>query len=178
MKSTPSPRVRFLAVLALVFLAGAGAYVLINGSSSASDTAGTQATLPKTTQTTTAQTKTTAKQSTTSRKSKKSRRRAPVEGASALDAALVAHPLVVVSVYAKNVATDDQAMKEARAGAARAGAGFVAFNIFDEKIARQLAGLLNDNATSIDFDAIIANIGFCSEFSHYLAVNSNPSFDD
>jgi len=148
MKSTPSPRVRLLAVLALVLLAGAGAYVLINGSSSASDTAATQATLPKTTQTTTTQTKTTAKRSTASGKSKKSRRRAPVEGVNALDAALVAHPLVVVSVYAKNVATDDQAMKEARAGAARAGAGFVAFNIFDEKIARQLAGLLNDNATS------------------------------
>jgi len=39
-------------------------------------------------------------------------------------------------------------MKEARAGATRAGAGFVAFNVFDEKIARQLATLLGDNATS------------------------------
>lgn len=149
MKSTPSPRIRLLAVLALVLLAGAGAYVLMNGSNSASDiTAATQTTLPKTTQTTTAQTKTTAKRSTTSKKSKKSRRRTPVEGVNALDAALVAHPLVVVSVYAKNVATDDQAMKEARAGAARAGAGFVAFNVFNEKIARQLANLLSGNAPS------------------------------
>ena len=148
MKSTPSPRARFLAVLALVLLAGAGAYVLMKGSNSASDTAGTKTTLPKTTQTTTAQTKTTAKQSTTTRKSKKRRRRAPVEGVNALDAALAAHPLVVVSVYAKNVATDDQAMKEARAGAARAGAGFVAFNVFDEKIARQVADLLSGDATS------------------------------
>ncbi len=35
-----------------------------------------------------------------------------------------------------------QAMNEAKAGAAQAGAGFVAFNVFDEKIARQLAVLV------------------------------------
>jgi len=148
MKSTPSPRLRLLAVSALILLAGAGAYLLINGSSSASNTAGTQATLTKTTQTTTAQTKTTAKQSAKPRKSKSKESRAPVEGVNALDAALVAHPLVVVSVYARGVATDEQAMSEARAGAARVGAGFVAFNVFDEKIARQLATLVGAEGTS------------------------------
>ncbi len=143
MKSTPSPRVRFLAVLALILLAGAGAYLLLHGSSSASDATGTQATLPTTTRA-----KATIKQSAKSETSKKSKKKAPVEGVNALDAALVAHPLVVVSVYARNVATDNQAMKEAQAGAARVGAGFVAFNVFDEKIARQLATLLDGNATS------------------------------
>lgn len=148
MKSTPSPRVRLLAVLALILLAGAGAYVLMKGSNSTSNTAGTETTLSKTTHTTTtAQTKTNAK-STKHKKSEKSARRGPVEGVNALDAALVAHPLVVVSVYAQNVATDDLAMREARAGAARVGAGFVAFNVFDEKIARQLASLLGGNASS------------------------------
>jgi len=148
MKSTPSPRVRLFAVLALILLAGAGAYVLMHKSSSASNTAGTQTTLAKTTQTTTAQTKTTAKPRAKTPKTKKRHHTAPVEGVNALDAALVAHPLVVVSVYARNVATDDQAMNEARVGAARVGAGFVAFNVFDEKIARQLATLLGDNASS------------------------------
>jgi hypothetical protein len=143
MKPTPSPRVRFLAVLALILLAGAGAYVLLNGSKSASDTTGAQANSPKRTQT-----KTTAKQSAKSEKRKKSRHRASVEGVNALDAALVAHPLVVVSVYARNAAIDNQAMREASAGAARVGAGFVAFNVFEEKIARQLATLLDNRAPS------------------------------
>ena len=142
MKSTPSPRVRLLAVLALILLAGGGAYVLINGTKPASNTAGTQTTLARTTPTAT-----TAKQNTKAKKSKKSKR-VPVDGVNALDAALVAHPLVVVSVYARNVATDDQAMEEARAGAARVDAGFVAFNVFDERIARQLATLLGDNTAS------------------------------
>jgi len=143
MKSTPSPRVRLFAVLALILLAGAGAYLLIHGSSnssSASNAAGTQVTPHTTTHA-----QTTAKQSS---KSHESKRKKSVEGVAALDAALVAHPLVVVSVYARNVATDNLAMIEARAGAARVGAGFVAFNVFDEKIARQLATLLGGNATS------------------------------
>jgi hypothetical protein len=150
MKSTPSPRARFLAVLALILLAGGGAYLLINGSSSANGTAGTQTTLQKTTthSQTTAKQKTTAKKSKKSTKSKKSKHRAPAEGVNALDAALVRHPLVVVSVYARNAVIDTQAMKEAQAGAARVGAGFVAFNVFSEKIARQLADLLGTEETS------------------------------
>jgi len=149
MNSASSPRVRFLAVFALILLVGAGAYFLIHGSSSSSDTAGTKATLATTTRvTTTRVTTTTRKQSAKPEKKRKSKKTASVEGVNALDAALVAHPLVVVSVYARNVYTDTQAMQEAKAGAARAGAGFVAFNVFDEKIARQLATLLNDDTTS------------------------------
>ena len=113
MKPTPSPRVRFLAVFALLLLAGTGAYLFMRGSNSKSSTVGTQATPSATTQTTT-----TAKQNANAEKRKKSKREAPLEGVTALDAALVAHPLVVVSVYAHNVATDEQAMKEAAAGAA------------------------------------------------------------
>jgi hypothetical protein len=140
MKSTPSPRVRFLAVLALILLAAAGAYLLMTGSSkksAASDTAGTQVTSRTTTQT-----QTTAKKKS---KSHKSKRKTSVEGVTALDAALVAHPIVVVSVYARNVATDTEAMKEAKAGAAEVGAGFVAFNVYDEKLARQLGTLLGSS---------------------------------
>jgi hypothetical protein len=129
-----------LAVLSLIAVAGIGAYVLINGSSSTSNTAGTQATLPKT-----KSTRTTAKKSSGPEKS--TRKTSPV-GINALDAALVSHPLVVVSVYAPDVVTDTQAMKEARAGAASAEVGFVAFNIFNEKIARQLSTLVGGNETA------------------------------
>jgi hypothetical protein len=147
MKSTPSPRVRFLAVLALILLAGGGAYVLLHGSSPESNTAATQTTLPTTTSTKTATTKQKTEQPKKKqpKKKKKSAHKTAVEGVNALDAALAANRLVVVSVYAHNVTIDIQAMKEARAGAARAGVGFVAFDVFNEKIARQLATLLGDN---------------------------------
>ncbi|MHB8059471.1 MAG: hypothetical protein ACYDHO_01395 [Gaiellaceae bacterium] len=132
-------------MIALLLLAGGGFYVLTRGSSSADGTAGTVGT-QTTSQLKTTQTKTTAKPK--AKPEKKHRRATSVEGINALDAALVSHPLVVVAVYANNVITDNQALNEARAGAARVGAGFVAFNVFNEKIARQLAGLVGDDATS------------------------------
>ncbi|MGA9761902.1 MAG: hypothetical protein WBQ14_05715 [Gaiellaceae bacterium] len=146
MKSTTTPRARFLAVLALILLAGGGSYLLISGSSSNNDTAGTQATLQHST--TSTQARTIAKKIAGSEKSKKKRAATPVDVVNTLDAALATHPLVVISVYARNVATDEQAMEEAKAGAAEADAGFIAFNAFDEKIARQLAGLLGSNTAS------------------------------
>ncbi len=152
MKSTPSPRVRVLAVLALILCAGAGAYLLMHSSSNpspVSDTAGTQVAGHTTT---TAQTQTTVKQHS---KSHKSKRKAPIEGVAALDAALVAHPLVVVSVYARNVSTDNAAMQEAKAGAAEVGAGFVAFNVYDEKMARQLSTLLGGGSEANNPEVLI-----------------------
>jgi methyl-accepting chemotaxis protein len=130
-----------LAVLAVILVAGVGIYLLIDGSSgsnSASNAAGTQ--VPPST---TTQTQTTAKQNP---KSHQRKRKTSVEGAAALDAALVAHPVVVVSVYARNVVTDNEAMQEAKAGAAEVGAGFVAFNVYDEKLARQLGDLLGGSS--------------------------------
>jgi len=138
MKSTTSPRVRVLAVLALVLFAGAAAYLLMHGSggsSSASTTTGTQ---------TTTQTHTTT--TTQGTNPEKKGHKKSTEGIVALDAALIAHPIVVVSVYARNVSTDTEAMKEAKAGAAEVGAGFVAFNVYDEKLARQLGTLLGGSA--------------------------------
>jgi hypothetical protein len=132
-------------VLALILCVGAGAYLLIHGSSGSSPASATSDTqVPSTT---TTQTRTTAKQSS---KSKKRQRKTSVEGITALDAALVAHPVVAVSVYARNVTTDTAAMKEARAGAAEVGAGFVAFDVYKEKLARQLATLLGDSSQVTD----------------------------
>jgi hypothetical protein len=151
MKSTPSPRVRFLAVLALVLCAGVGAYLLLHGSGSAGSagtgTTGTQAITHTTTH---AQTTTTS-----SKKTHKRRHTTPLEGVTALDAALVAHPVVVVSVYARNVATDDAAMNEAKAGASEVGAGFVAFDVYQEKLARQLATLLGGSSQATNPEVLI-----------------------
>src|SRR5450756_859640 len=143
MKPTPTPRTRFLAVIALIVVAGAAAYLLMHGSggsSSASTTTGTQ---------TTTQTHTTTTTQGTNPEKKGHKKSA--EGIVALDAALIAHPIVVVSVYARNVSTDTEAMKEAKAGAAEVGAGFVAFNVFKEKLARQLTSLLGDSSKAVSY---------------------------
>ena len=137
MKSTPTPRARFLAVIALIVVAGAGGLVLLNTQGTKSAT-----TPPTRTHTSTGATIQTTKTTTTTAKPRPKRRPKPFSVANALDAALLNHPVVVVSLYAPEVATDTEAMNEARAGAAAVNAGFVAFNIYDEKQARQLAGLL------------------------------------
>jgi hypothetical protein len=134
MSSNPGLRVRILAVLALILAAGGGAFLLLRGSGS-TDSADTTV-LPRTTSGT---------QTTTTKKPNGSNSTPSSEGITALNAALVSHPVVVVSLYAPTVTTDSEAMEEAKAGAKAAGAGFVAFNVYDEKQARQLAKLLSNN---------------------------------
>ena len=60
----------------------------------------------------------------------------------ALASALARHRVVVVSLHVPNVNLDDMAMLEARAGAASAGAGFVALDVTKEREARPLTKLL------------------------------------
>ncbi len=55
-----------------------------------------------------------------------------------IDAALRSHEIVVVSLYVPDARVDELATAEARAGAALGGAGFVALNVLDEKIAKPL----------------------------------------
>jgi hypothetical protein len=65
----------------------------------------------------------------------------------ALTAALARNRIVVVSLYAPKVELDDMALQEAKAGAAGAGAGFVAVNVMSEVESRQLTkqlGVLED----------------------------------
>lgn len=135
MNWSPSPRARFLAVIALILATGGGAYLLISGTSE-SDSSGSTTPLPLT------QTQTKSTRTTTTKKPQD--KNEPREGLAALEAALVQHPVVVVSLYAPDVSIDESAMEEAKAGASTAGAGFVAFNIYDEKQARQLGSLLGD----------------------------------
>jgi hypothetical protein len=69
-----------------------------------------------------------------------------------LAAALKHNKVVVVSLYAPKVELDDMAMREARAGAAAAGVGFVAFDVMNEGQARVLTkmlGILEDPAVLV-----------------------------
>jgi hypothetical protein len=50
--------------------------------------------------------------------------------------------VVVVALHAPDVPLDEMSVAEAKAGAAAAGAGFVALNVFDESQARPLTKLL------------------------------------
>lgn len=70
----------------------------------------------------------------------------------ALSAALARNAVVVVSLYAPDVELDEMAMQEAKAGAAAAGAGFVALNVLNESQSRPLAkelGVLEDPAVLV-----------------------------
>jgi hypothetical protein len=60
----------------------------------------------------------------------------------ALAAALTRNKVVVVSLFAPKVELDDTAMREARAGAAAAGVGFVALDVMNEGQSRALTKML------------------------------------
>ena len=68
----------------------------------------------------------------------------------ALAHALASHAVVVVSLYAPRSSVDAMATDEARHGAALAGAGFVAFNVADEKVVSPLTSLLTGAQTAAD----------------------------
>jgi hypothetical protein len=71
---------------------------------------------------------------------------------SVLAAALASHRVVVLSLYAPGVELDDTALLEARAGAAAAGAGFVALDVLNERQSKPLTkklGVLEDPSVLI-----------------------------
>jgi len=68
----------------------------------------------------------------------------------ALAHALASHAVVVVSLYAPRSSVDALATDEAKHGAALAGAGFVAFNVADEKVVSPLTSLLTGAQTAAD----------------------------
>lgn len=68
----------------------------------------------------------------------------------ALSLALRAHRVVVVSLYTPGASVDALATAEARRGAALARAGFVSFNVADEKVVSPLSSLLTQAPTPAD----------------------------
>ena len=81
------------------------------------------------------------------------RRKAPavIDGVpAALALALRSHSVVVVSLYTPGASVDALATAEARHGAALAGAGFVSFDVADEKVVSPLSSLLTGAPTAAD----------------------------
>jgi hypothetical protein len=81
-----------------------------------------------------------------------------------LNLALADHRVVVVGLHDPDAAVDELALAEARAGAAAAGAGFVAINVFAEAQSRPLLELLGalENPSVLVYrrpDALFARIG-------------------
>jgi hypothetical protein len=68
----------------------------------------------------------------------------------ALAVALRAKPVVVVALYAPGAAVDLAARDEAQQGAERAGAGFAALDVSDNKVAAPLTSLLTGASTAAD----------------------------
>ena len=88
---------------------------------------------------------------------------------SSIASALGRNDVVVVSLYAPDLPLDDMALQEARAGAAAAGAGFVALNVLNESQSRPLAqklGLLEDPAVLVfegEGDLFVRLTGFADQ---------------
>jgi hypothetical protein len=88
---------------------------------------------------------------------------------SSIASALQRREVVVVSLYAPNLALDDMALQEARAGAAAVDAGFVALNVLNESQSRPLAqlfGTLEDPAVLVfkrPGDVILRLPGFADQ---------------
>jgi hypothetical protein len=68
----------------------------------------------------------------------------------ALALALRSNSVVVVTLYAPDSSVDAMARDEARQGAAAAGAGFVALDVSNERVAAPLTSLLTGGATAAD----------------------------
>jgi hypothetical protein len=82
---------------------------------------------------------------------KKARTPAVIDGMpGVLAVALRRNPVVVVALYAPRSQVDAVARDEARQGAAVAGAGFVALDVSDNKVAAPLTSLLTGAATAAD----------------------------
>lgn len=128
---------RIAAILGLIAIVAIGVFLLLRDGGSSSEPVTTA------TETSTATTSSNSSTRTTERKHPGTK-----EGVVALDAALASHGVVVVSLYAPGVAVDSLAEKEAAAGAAAANAGFVAFDVFNERQVRQLAKLLGNLSIS------------------------------
>ena len=146
------PRI-LAAAVAVALLALAGGYLLLGGSTGSSSAAvktikplhpvKKQATKPAAA----------PKKVATAVKVKPKRKPAAavIDGMPAsLALALRSHRVVVVSLYTPGASVDSMATAEARHGAALAGAGFVSFNVADEKVVSPLSSLLTGAPTPAD----------------------------
>lgn len=152
-----SPRLRILGAVAVALLALAGGYLLLGGSTGSS-TAAVKTIKPlhpvkKHVAAATKQPAPAAKKVVAAVKAKPKRKRAPavIDGMpGTLALALRSHRVVVVSLYTPGASVDAMATEEAKHGAALAGAGFVSFNVADDKVVAPLSSLLTAAPTPAD----------------------------
>ena len=146
MSSTPRIRVVGLVVGLAVLALAAGFFLLSRGQASSS-AASTHTVVPLSKRTKARRAKKPAARKPATPKPTAPKPTAPkpelVNGLPAvLAAALARNGVVVVALYAPRVELDATAMREARAGAAAAGVGFVAFDVMKERQSRMLTKLL------------------------------------
>jgi len=152
-----SPRLRILGAVAVALLALAGGYLLLGGSTGSS-TAAVKTIKPlhpvkKHVAAAKKQPAPAAKKVVAAVKAKPKRKRAPavIDGMpGTLALALRSHRVVVVSLYTPGASVDAMATEEAKHGAALAGAGFVSFNVADDKVVAPLSSLLTAAPTPAD----------------------------
>jgi len=152
-----SPRLRILGAVAVALLPLAGGYLLLGGSTGSS-TAAVKTIQPlhpvkKHVAAAKKQPAPAAKKVVAAVKAKPKRKRAPavIDGMpGTLALALRSHRVVVVSLYTPGASVDAMATEEARHGAALAGAGFVSFNVADDKVVAPLSSLLTGAPTPAD----------------------------
>jgi hypothetical protein len=152
-----SPRLRILGAVAVALLPLAGGYLLLGGSTGSS-TAAVKTIQPlhpvkKHVAAAKKQPAPAAKKVVAAVKAKPKRKRAPavIDGMpGTLALALRSHRVVVVSLYTPGASVDAMATEEARHGAALAGAGFVSFNVADDKVVAPLSSLLTAAPTPAD----------------------------
>jgi hypothetical protein len=154
-----SPRLRILGAVAVALLALAGGYLLLGGSTGSS-TAAVKTIKPlhpvkKHVAAAKKQQEPAAKKvaAAVKAKPKPKRKAAPavIDGMPAtLAIALRSHRVVVVSLYTPGASVDAMATEEAKHGAALAGAGFVSFNVADDKVVAPLTSLLTAAPTPAD----------------------------
>ena len=152
-----SPRLRILGAVAVALLALAGGYLLLGGSTGSS-TAAVKTIKPlhpvkKHVAKAKKQPAPAAKKVVAAVKAKAKRKPAPavIEGMpGTLALALRSHRVVVVSLYTPGASVDAMATEEAKHGAALAGAGFVSFNVADDKVVAPLSSLLTAAPTPAD----------------------------
>jgi hypothetical protein len=141
------------AAVAVALLALVGGYLLLGGSADSSSAAvktikplhpvKKQATKPATA----------PKKVATAVKAKPKRKPAAavIDGMpAALALALRSHRVVVVSLYTPGASVDAMATQEAKHGAALTGAGFVSFNVADDKVMSPLSSVLTAAPTPAD----------------------------
>ena len=156
-----SPRLRILGAVAVALLALAGGYLLLGGSTGSS-TAAVKTIKPlhpvkkhaaaAKKQSAPAAKKVAAKVKVKAKPTPK-RKAAPavIDGMpGTLALALRSHRVVVVSLYTPGASVDAMATEEAKHGAALAGAGFVSFNVADDKVVAPLSSLLSAAPTPAD----------------------------